>query len=1397
MTDPRNPQSQVSADVAELGGGPDAGFSPGSSGASTLSQNQVPASNPNTNSSFASNPTPAQISQNLRDLLNDAESNSTTTDSTTSTGSPAYSNYAFANNPPGYQATNLSGVIFDQNSNQGQANGGQNSLAGGQINGYNSQTGDQNNQNTQLNNQNNQSDNPDSPDNSQDQSQTKFPLRQLKVSLLNTKPIPQPIFDLITAFQSLTDQTQGYEISGVFFSTLVTPPERDELTYTRDDRDLKTSRYEIYTADVAKILAEIILAYIDIEQQASIIGWGELQTALEEIGLLNSTKNYVTIEEEDSFKKKIKTTLLRSVANSIWPILIKIGQEQAETDESAPATDQQTGETQTDNTTTASQGDVTPKDESSVPDVGGQAFDQAPDETTQTQQPTKQPDQPKRPEEKRPITEEEQLPLSPRLVAAQYRTQIAIVQNTVLFTMLNQLGTDLKSLPPDVQQKLQTISYQAVESLIFEKAITAEGREYLKNLATDPLSRYEFYFKAWTKISLFSNFNQVQQTIVQGVYEQRKSTQGQQAADQYLQDLEKVRQINIDQIRKGEIKPADDDRSAGSFEEIGKLSVSSNFEEDFRQKLAQVIGTSTYNPAFLINIEQNIAISHVNRLSPQYLGSLSDAQLMVIMGLPADLAKSNPELKQLIVDYYTLKIALFDKIFGSQTTIYASVSEEDEAENLDVVEFTKKRFVAYRQLFQSGANYSPEDLVAAYNSDLDQLSALDQQRQQIEANIAAEEAVYLEFLKSFRAENARSLRQGIIDAMLAANKETENLIIAAGGEQYVNLSEIPFARGADFTHDGPTIAGDNSLFESNSTADYQSIFRGKLIPRSLRPLNKVGFKTKQALSKAGKAAQKAADAVDALAMTALTAWNPAVGKFLARIPKPVRQFALVAIPSYFLAPLATVGGAIGGGLGAIVGGAIGSIIPGLGTAAGALGGYVLGSQVGMKIAPWTWKDLGLGGGKAISGAGGAISQTASGLGNAAGNLGSQALGGGALPAGAGAGGVGGVGGVGGASATTGGAAAFKSGLALVSHPAVYSTLGAIGTVTVAMISNDAAIKQAFMANFQGDENTGSVEETSDFFEIDKTLESSCEDNKCETPPGEVTYVITIKPKGDYKVAIRNISDDLKVSYNKELWKNPPKGTNIKKDTEDFRKAMDPADASKYLSKDLNSREALPPEGITIRYSANFDDQYNNAAIRNTVKVTMYIVAAGYTDDATAYEFLRIGEPPQGEGCWPTFGPINQLPYGDYSHRPAPGNTIKGYADAFDIGSDGQGAGRPLYAPFSGELCYATKGDRSYGNYAILKADNGESFLFAHMDKEPMPSGSCVSVEPGYLVGIMGDTGNSDGAHLHYELLHGGGFYAGDHTDDADASLFRSYIPFEGDSLYELAGQHITTCFEES
>jgi len=102
----------------------------------------------------------------------------------------------------------------------------------------------------------------------------------------------------------------------------------------------------------------------------------------------------------------------------------------------------------------------------------------------------------------------------------------------------------------------------------------------------------------------------------------------------------------------------------------------------------------------------------------------------------------------------------------------------------------------------------------------------------------------------------------------------------------------------------------------------------------------------------------------------------------------------------------------------------------------------------------------------------------------------------------------------------------------------------------------------------------------------------------------------------------------------------------------------------------------------------------------------------------------------------------------------------------------------LYAPHSGTLTAHSKpgyesrrshggnGFQSYGQWVTIKG-GGTTLMMAHMNKLPIAAGKSKHVSAGQGIGLSGQTGNAEGAHVHMERIppggnnsNAGGFFSG-------------------------------------
>jgi murein DD-endopeptidase MepM/ murein hydrolase activator NlpD len=109
--------------------------------------------------------------------------------------------------------------------------------------------------------------------------------------------------------------------------------------------------------------------------------------------------------------------------------------------------------------------------------------------------------------------------------------------------------------------------------------------------------------------------------------------------------------------------------------------------------------------------------------------------------------------------------------------------------------------------------------------------------------------------------------------------------------------------------------------------------------------------------------------------------------------------------------------------------------------------------------------------------------------------------------------------------------------------------------------------------------------------------------------------------------------------------------------------------------------------------------------------------------------------------WPVGGSLN-----DYFGAPRGGGT---YHSGLDIGAD---SGTLIAAAAGGQVVLASSG-YGYGNYVIVRHDNGYETLYAHLTEIYVAQGQWVA--QGEAVGTVGSTGWATGPHLHFEVRVGG------------------------------------------
>jgi len=107
--------------------------------------------------------------------------------------------------------------------------------------------------------------------------------------------------------------------------------------------------------------------------------------------------------------------------------------------------------------------------------------------------------------------------------------------------------------------------------------------------------------------------------------------------------------------------------------------------------------------------------------------------------------------------------------------------------------------------------------------------------------------------------------------------------------------------------------------------------------------------------------------------------------------------------------------------------------------------------------------------------------------------------------------------------------------------------------------------------------------------------------------------------------------------------------------------------------------------------------------------------------------------------------------------PAEAHFLSGYdyepeANHPAIDIDGN-EGDPVYAADNGIVVYAGWNNWGYGNVIVINHANGWQTLYAHLSAYYVSCGQFIY--QGNTIGAIGSTGNSTGAHLHFEMMING------------------------------------------
>lgn len=160
-------------------------------------------------------------------------------------------------------------------------------------------------------------------------------------------------------------------------------------------------------------------------------------------------------------------------------------------------------------------------------------------------------------------------------------------------------------------------------------------------------------------------------------------------------------------------------------------------------------------------------------------------------------------------------------------------------------------------------------------------------------------------------------------------------------------------------------------------------------------------------------------------------------------------------------------------------------------------------------------------------------------------------------------------------------------------------------------------------------------------------------------------------------------------------------------------------------QEIEEPEAMPEEVLAV------------GTVVTTVNYTGPELPEGYTMNKLSFGILSYQAPLEGT-VWSGYG---------FRDHPIDG-ALK-FHNGIDLGAD---MGTPIGAFAAGTVEYVGQ-SQTYGNYFQLDHGDGIKSFYAHCSKVCVQTGQMV--EQGAVVALVGDTGNTTGPHLHFELKCGG------------------------------------------
>ena len=196
-----------------------------------------------------------------------------------------------------------------------------------------------------------------------------------------------------------------------------------------------------------------------------------------------------------------------------------------------------------------------------------------------------------------------------------------------------------------------------------------------------------------------------------------------------------------------------------------------------------------------------------------------------------------------------------------------------------------------------------------------------------------------------------------------------------------------------------------------------------------------------------------------------------------------------------------------------------------------------------------------------------------------------------------------------------------------------------------------------------------------------------------------------------------------------------------------RSALDPAEARamQKLPAVVKARATggavQPVDTISQILSSSFVSPEDTFGVLRNLLTGLESRLRNVRQDVERQEALAAATP----SIWPAHGWLT----GTFGGRPDPFTGEPAFHQGLDIST---AKGQPVYATADGTVESAERAGQ-YGNLIVVRHDFGLSTRYGHLSKFNVQPGD--QVKRGDVIGFVGSTGRSTGAHLHYEILASG------------------------------------------